>query len=220
MLTDDDLFARLTNIEDSTVERKTWSDYRDWARAACAFSNSLSVDQPGVLFVGVHDNGKIETRSINIEEKLKNVTGELSNVYPRINPTILVREKEGHKFIVVIVYGSKNKPHFSGKSYVRKGTQTIDASEENLREFIAQRSGKVAEILKWKGKRVQAKIINPEHVRHAVGRVASDVQSIVTDCNEHWVSLGDGQRSNTYSLDRIQLGFDTDRQQLVIEIMP
>jgi len=45
--------------------------------------------------------------------KLKNLTGELTNIYPPINPTISVREKEGHKFIAVVIYGSKRKPHFS-----------------------------------------------------------------------------------------------------------
>lgn len=220
MLTDDDLFRRLTNIEDATVERKTWSDYRDWTKVACAFSNSLSVDQPGVLFVGVHDSGKIESKDVNVEEKLKNVTGELSNIYPPINPTILVREKEGQKFVAVIVYGSKNKPHFSGKSYVRKGTQTVDASEENLRGFIAQRSGKVAEILKWRGKRVHVKMVQPEHVHYTVGRIASDMMLLVMDCNEHWVSLSDGQASTSYALNRIQLAFDSGKQLLVIEVMP
>jgi hypothetical protein len=88
---------RLTAIEDSTVERKTVSDNRDWIKAAVAFSNSLEIDQPGVLFIGVHDSGNIQERDTNFEDLQKKVSGELSNVYPPIYPTILVREKNGKK---------------------------------------------------------------------------------------------------------------------------
>jgi hypothetical protein len=40
-LTDEDIIARLTAVEDATVERKTSSDNRDWIKAAVAFSNTL-----------------------------------------------------------------------------------------------------------------------------------------------------------------------------------
>ena len=62
MLSDSDILARLAAIEDSTVERKTFSDNRDWIKTAVAFSNSLAVGQPGVLFVGVYNDGNIQER--------------------------------------------------------------------------------------------------------------------------------------------------------------
>src|SRR6266853_4118826 len=103
-LTDADILARLVATEDGTVERKTSSDNRDWIKAAVAFSNSLENDQPGVLFVGVFDDGRIQEGTINFEELQKRISGELSNIYPPIYPTILVREKDGKKFIAVIIY--------------------------------------------------------------------------------------------------------------------
>jgi predicted HTH transcriptional regulator len=50
--TDEDIFAKLTNTEDATVERKLQNDKRDWVKTVVAFSNSLAVGQPGILLIG------------------------------------------------------------------------------------------------------------------------------------------------------------------------
>jgi predicted HTH transcriptional regulator len=121
ILSDADILARLTAVEDGTVERKTYSDNRDWIKAVVAFSNTLEVDQPGVLFVGVFNDGKIQDPVGDFETQQKKISGELSNIYPPVYPTIVVREKDGRKFVAVIVYGSPDRPHFAGKSYVRDG---------------------------------------------------------------------------------------------------
>jgi hypothetical protein len=54
-LTDADILTRLTNIEDATAERKTMSAFRDSVKAAVAFSNSLPVGEPGIIYIGVYD---------------------------------------------------------------------------------------------------------------------------------------------------------------------
>jgi hypothetical protein len=222
-LTDVDILARLVATEDGTVERKTISDYRDWIKAAVAFSNSLQNDQPGVLFVGVFDDGRIQDKPTNFEELQKRISGELSNIYPPIYPTILVREKDGKKFIAVIIFGSPERPHFAGKSYVRNGTKTDDASEANIQEFIARRNSKVAEILKWKDKSVTLHILHPPEVAFRTGRVASVRSLMVHDCNPHWVTLKDSGNSPpqvSYALNRVELNFDHPQQSLLLEISP
>ncbi len=222
-LSDADILSRLAAVEDSTVERKTYSDYRDWIEAAVAFSNSLAVDQPGVLFIGVYDNGDIQDQAIDLEKMQKKISGELSNIYPPIYPTILVREKEGKKFITVVVYGSADKPHFAGRSFIRDGTQTIDASEKNIREFIAQRSGKVAEILRWKNKAAVVNELHPEAAHFRVGRIASSVRSIVHDCNEHWITFRNSANPPQFksvSLRRVELAYDPGSDVLILEIYP
>jgi hypothetical protein len=42
----------------------------------------LAIGQPGILFVGVKDNGDIEEKQTNFEKLLRDVSGELSNIYP------------------------------------------------------------------------------------------------------------------------------------------
>jgi predicted HTH transcriptional regulator len=56
-LTDRDILLRLANTEDGTVERKTASDYRDCLKTAVAFSNSMPVGDPAIIFVGVGNDG-------------------------------------------------------------------------------------------------------------------------------------------------------------------
>jgi predicted HTH transcriptional regulator len=219
-LNDEDILSRLAAVEDGTTERKPYADSRGWVKTVVAFSNSLAIDQPGILFIGVNNNGTVQEQPTNFEDKQKAVTGEISNIYPPVNPTILVREKDGRKFIAVIVYGSRDRPHFAGKSYIRSGTQTIEASEDNLRQLIAQRSGKVAEILKWKNKSVVVNFLHPEEAHYRVGRVATSAVAIVQDCNEHWVTLKEERASvaRSISLNRVTLAFDDQNNRLVIEV--
>jgi hypothetical protein len=65
---DEDIVNRLTAVEDSTTERKPIADFRGWTKTAVAFSNSLAVGQPVLLFVGVKDDGTIEERQTNFEK--------------------------------------------------------------------------------------------------------------------------------------------------------
>ena len=160
-LTESDILSRLTNVEDGTVERKTLSDLRDAVKAAVAFSNSLPVGEPGIVYLGVYNDGRIEGQPIT-DATLKKVSGELGNIYPPILPQTLVRQKDGKDFVAVIVLGSPNKPHFAGQSYVRDGTKTVSASEVQFEELVAMRNSKVAQILKWQGKQVSIEILNFE----------------------------------------------------------
>jgi predicted HTH transcriptional regulator len=222
-LTDADILARLVAVEDTTVERKTFSDNRKWIKAVVAFSNALEVDQPGVLFVGVHDDGKIQDQPVNFEELQKRISGELSNIYPPVYPTILVREKSGKKFIAVIVYGSPDRPHFAGKSYVRDGTQTKEASEAQIQEFISKRSSKAATILKWKNKEVSVQRLNPEEIHFKAGRVSTTTTQILHECNQHWLTLrdiGSSPALSSISLRQIELNYDHGSRCLILEVYP
>jgi hypothetical protein len=224
-LTDEDILARLTAVEDATVERKTASDYRDWIKTAVAFSNSLENDQPGVLFVGVYNDGKIEDDNTQNFEKLqKRVSYELSNIYPPISPTILVRHKENKTFLAVIIYGSQNRPHFAGKSYRRDGTQTVDASEEHIEQFIALRSSKVAEILKWVKKSVTLILLRPEVQQHTYGPILGEFPALLADCNQFCVTLKYRNTGSdliqSFPLKRVEISFDSRNERLALEVSP
>jgi Putative DNA-binding domain len=209
--TDDDILNRLTAVEDSTTERKPIADSRGWVKTAVAFSNSLAVGQPGILFVGVKDNGDIEEKETNFERLLRHVSGELSNIYPPIYPTTLVKEKDGKQFVAVIVYGSADRPHFAGKSYIRDGTQTIEASEENFRELIARRSSKVDEILKWKGQAVGLDARGSTVIRKV----------ILIDCNQHWLTVQSTKgpyNHASFPLPSVELSYDHHDRFLLLKV--
>src|SRR5579872_4362802 len=83
-LTDVDLLARMKNFEDHLVERKTIKDEKDWKKTAVAFANSAPVGLPAVLYIGVRDNGEIETPQPNMDEAQKRFNRQMEKVYPRI----------------------------------------------------------------------------------------------------------------------------------------
>ena len=162
-LTGEDILLRLTNTEDSTVERKTASDYRDCLKTAVAFSNSLPVDDPGIIFVGVYNDGRVEDNN-NLDSLQRKVSEEISKVYPPIYPQLKVMTKDGKEFLAVIVRGSENRPHFAGPSYIRDGSQTSSASKEQFERLVAERNSKARKILEWLGKEITFRIPSGTHV--------------------------------------------------------
>ena len=83
---------------------------------------SPRVDDPGIIFVGVYDDDKVQDGQ-NLEKLQKDVSKELSKVYPPIYSQMKVlKDGNGKEFSSVIVRGSENRPHFAGQSYIRDGT--------------------------------------------------------------------------------------------------
>jgi ATP-dependent DNA helicase RecG len=71
---DDNVLLHLLNdLESDRVERKASpSDSDRICEAICAFANDLpNHRQPGVIFIGVHDNGKCANLTINDDLLLK-----------------------------------------------------------------------------------------------------------------------------------------------------
>lgn len=218
VLSDADILARLTNTEDSTVERKTASDYRDCLKTAVGFSNSLPVDDPGIIFVGVGNDGTPQN-NLNLDSLQRDVSKELAKIYPPILPQMKVmKDSSGKEFLAVIVRGSGNRPHFAGPSYVRDGSQTVEASEEQFDRMIAERNSKAREMLKWRGKTVTLWSPDSSKSRHPGG--GSRGTLIVVDCNQFYVTT-QSSKSDTkqsFSLADIDLGFDYQNSRLELRL--
>src|SRR5712691_1218106 len=141
-LSDVDLLGRLKNFEDHLVERKTIKDEKDWKKTAVAFANSVPVGLPAVLYIGVRDNGEIETPQPNLDQIQKKFNARMQRVYPRVAYVPKVVTENGRQALAVIIPGSELRPHFAGLSYVRRGSESIEASEQQFAELIAQRDSK------------------------------------------------------------------------------
>jgi predicted HTH transcriptional regulator len=77
----EDLLLRLVNTEDNFTERKRFSDDREWLRTLVGFANSCPIGYPGVLFVGVYDNGTPEQPkgNFNFDKVQKTLTERLND---------------------------------------------------------------------------------------------------------------------------------------------
>lgn len=171
-----------------------------------AFSNSLPVDDPGIIFIGVGNDGTVQDR-LDLDDLQKSVSKEFGKIYPAIYPQMKVMKDQNNKeFLAVIVRGSKNGPHFAGPSYIRDGTQTKEASEQQFERLIAERNSKVREILKWRGKSVTVWIPSVSRSRHP--STGSRGTQIVVDCNQFHVTVKSGSTQQAFSLSDIDVGYD------------
>jgi hypothetical protein len=213
---DEDLRARLHNFEDPFVERKSCGDIKDVLKSAVAFANSLPIDVPGVIFMPVKNDGSIDAGP-NLETMQDTITDKyLNRTYPPLPTLFRIFRDRGVQALALIVWGSPERPHFFGPAYVRKGSQTFEASEEQFRSLIAQRNSKVAEVERWKERLVRVRILT----KRSSIPLLEDFHASVVDCNQFWIVLqreNDG-RYHSAPLSRVELSFDAYRKQLEVEI--
>jgi hypothetical protein len=224
-LTNADILLRLTNTEDSTVERKTAADFRDCLKTAVAFSNSLPIGDPGIIFVGVFDDGRVEDRN-NLESIQIKVSGEINKVYPPIYSQMKVLEKDGKMFLAVIVRGSDNRPHFAGQSFVRDGTQTVLASGRQFERLIAERTAKIYAISKWIGQVVTLQYPTHEYTISGTSQaLPGPIKAVsIRDCNNFYVSfenLEGVKEGEAFSepISHLEISFDDLRSRLKLIIV-
>ena len=100
---DDGELARLLNeLESDRVERKASISDRDKIRQTiCAFANDYpNHQQPGVLFVGVNDNGSCTNLPIT-DELLKTIADWKSNGNILPFPGMVVQVEESHILVTL-----------------------------------------------------------------------------------------------------------------------
>lgn len=185
------------------------------SKTAVAFANSAPVGLPAVPYIGVRDNRDIETPQPNLDEVQKKFNAKMQRVYPRIAYTTKILSQDGKQALAVIIPGSPSRPHFAGLSYVRKGSESVPASEEQFAELIAQRNSKTAAILKSKGQNITV------FSRTEDSELPWPKSTALIDCNQFYVTL---QRSlseppSSFPLSRVEINFDNMYRRLQLEIV-
>jgi ATP-dependent DNA helicase RecG len=140
---DQELTALLGDLESDRVERKaSISDGKKMRQAICAFANDLpNHKKPGVLFVGVNDDGTCANLSITDELllSLSNIRSE-GKILPfpvlQVNKRIL----DSCELAVFIVEPSDAPPvRFDGRTYIRVGPRRATATPEEERRLNEKR---------------------------------------------------------------------------------
>jgi hypothetical protein len=208
-VTDAELLVKMRNFEDHLVERKTASDDKDWLKTIVAFANSTPPDSESVLYIGVRNTGEIEPNQHELDSLQKTLNWQLKKAYPPITCVQRIVAEKGKQALAVIVPHSKNRPHFSGPAYVRRGSETVEASGEQFNDLIASRNSKAALILQHKGE--PAYVENSLRTPHGASLSYWSGNPRVLECNEHFVTLATGtgdQDRQTFPLTQIDLGID------------
>lgn len=143
MLSDTELDALLVDLESDRVERKASFSDPDRAReAVCAFANDLpGHNKPGVLFVGVHDDGRSANLTIDdaLLLKLSDMRSD-GNILPIPALVVQKRSLHGIDVAVVIVEPSDAPPvRYKGRVCIRIGPRRSYASAEEERRLSEKR---------------------------------------------------------------------------------
>lgn len=140
---DNQLETLLKDIESDRVERKaSISDKGKLRQAICAFANDLpNHQQPGVLFIGVNDDGSCANLSIT-DQLLLTLSDMRSdgNILPFPAITVQKRTLAGCELAAVIVEPSDAPPvRYEGRIWVRVGPRRATATAEEERRLSEKR---------------------------------------------------------------------------------
>src|SRR5205823_6557458 len=143
MLSDPELEALLQNLESDRVERKeSLADPSRIRQAICAFANDMpNYAKPGVVFVGVRDNG--DCAQLPITDVLVRTLADMrsdGNILPF--PVMSVQKKTiaGCVMATLEVEPSDAPPvRFNGRVWIRVGPRRATAPAEDERRLNEQR---------------------------------------------------------------------------------
>ncbi len=138
-----ELAALLEDLESDRIERKeSTSDGKKIRQAICAFANDLpNYKKPGVLFIGVKDDGTCADLSIsdNLLLNLANIRDD-GKILPFPVLQVSKRTIDGCELAVVIVEPSDAPPvRLDGRTYIRVGPRRGTATAEEERRLNEKR---------------------------------------------------------------------------------
>jgi len=140
---DRELEVLLQDLESDRVERKASAADGDKIRQAiCAFANDLPNHQrPGILFIGVHDDGSCAHLAIT-DELLRTLADMHSdgNITPFPTMTVQKRILNGCELAVIAVEPADAPPvRYKGHVWVRVGPRRAIATPEEERRLTEKR---------------------------------------------------------------------------------
>ena len=144
MMNDTDLLNLFRDLESDRVERKSafQSSREEIGQNICAFANDLPNHQlPGVLFIGVADNGDCTNLEITDDLLLKlSQYRDNGNIIPFPTMTVQKQILDGCEIAVVMVEPSHAPPvRYRGRAWVRIGPRIAIASPDDERRLSEKR---------------------------------------------------------------------------------
>ena len=208
--------------EDSLLERKVESDLRDLLKTLVAFANSVPPGHIATILIGEKDDGTIAgvTNPDNIQ---KSVRKECEKIYPPILWRSQTYEKDGKFCVRVEIEYSGETPHFGGPAWVRKGSESIPASDEVFQRLIEFRLSKVREVAIWLNREVTIGI-DPASMPHVEGPIWSlpirwahfTKEAVLVFVNSAWATFEVVSKRQSEPLEKLILSWDDGAKRLKV----
>jgi hypothetical protein len=183
--------------EDSLREKKLENDHKDLPKTLIAFANSVAPGDTARIFIGERDDGSVQGVS-NPDNIQKRVKKEADEIYPEIYFKTEVYEREGMQCVRVDIKHNGLAPHFGGPAWVRRGSETVKATEDLYQQMVEWRLNKVRVLGVWLNKTVTVEGTEPANPfsrdqsdpygAFAEWSVGTHRVELVT-VNPHWVTF-------------------------------
>jgi hypothetical protein len=213
--------------EDSLREKKLESDLKDLLKTLVAFANSVAPEDTAILLIGEKDDGTVQgvTNPDNIQKKVKETADK---IYPEIYYRTSVYEREGKQCVRVDVKHNRLAPHFGGAAWVRRGSVTVEATEQLYQQMIDLRLNKVSTLAKWLMKRVTVRSSFQGKLTLGEGLGVPWLHNYVTTLifvNAHWATFHVSRETGHHfersePLEKLLITWDDQEKRLKILVEP
>ena len=217
-----DLLERLHDSEDNFVERKPDGvNGQDIRKAIVGFANSVPESRTAVLFIGVRDDGTVQgvSNSDSLQKTVRRICEQ--QCYPPIQFSTEVIRIEEKQALAIVVPFSQSRPHFAGAAFVRRGSETVEASEEQYEKLILSKIDKCREILKWHGEKVTViargkelgstkRLSDPKH--------RTSRECVILECTAHHLRLQDSRTEEKFAepMENVTISHDENEDRLLV----
>jgi hypothetical protein len=217
--------------EDSLREKKVENDLKDLMKTMVAFANSVAPGDTAKIFIGEMDNGTVQGVT-NTDKIQKAVVKEAEKIYPEIYYKTEVYEREGKPCVRVDIKHNGLAPHFGGPAWVRRGSETLKATEELYQQLVDQRQSTTRVLLQWVNKDVTVWWRHPRiEQRLNTSYTLEEQLATIARVSTHWVTfsvhfatpLGRSQvrrESIDFSepIEKLLLSWDDEKGHLKVEV--
>jgi hypothetical protein len=180
--------------EDSLRERKVESDLKDLLKTMVAFANSVAPEDVAQIFIGVTDDGTIQGL-VDPDSIEKSVKKQADKIYPEIYYKCHVFVDNGKSYLRVDIRHNGLAPHFGGPAWVRRGSETIKATEQVYQQMVELRSQKTRKLAQWlnvpitvEGTSKPLKFASPAALMSLEWSVGKHRAELI-EVNSHWVTF-------------------------------
>jgi Putative DNA-binding domain len=211
--------------EDALLERKLESDQKDFLKTFVAFANSVRPGHAAVVLIGERNDGSVQGVS-DPDEMQKKIRRECERIYPSIVWRSRVYEHDGKHCVRVEIEYSGETPHFGEAAWIRRGSETVKASDEIFQRLIELRFGMVRELSQWLGKEIIVGA-DPGTLRrgiisiHNMPRWGGFMPATLHTVNAHWATF-ELSRSTKRSepIEKLMLSWADEKDCLLVLVRP
>jgi len=209
-----------TPWEDNLLERKVESDLKDLLKTLVAFANSVKPNHAATILIGERDDGPVQGVT-NPDEIQRTIRKECEKIYPDIVWKSEVYEKGGKYCVRVEIEFSGDTPHFAGPAWVRRGADTIKASDEVFQRLVEIRLDKVRQLAIWEGKVVtvegdEGTVEFRERQTRGHPRWRGQSSAVLKFVNRFWARFEVDGKNRSEPLEKLLLSWDDNQDRLKI----